>query len=300
MVASEGHPPVDCPHATPMTSPALQATLAPRRRKPRAPSARWSAPGRCTALAWTAALAGHLLGVTWVLAGARVPQAPPVAPEAIELAWLADGPSDPSSVDRAAPAAAGGGTPLPPRTAPAGPARPAPEDAADDAPTRPAAPTAAPSAAVPAPAQPASETRTGPPGPAAPSDSAQGVDGAPKASGPPSALAAGPPPARSLPPHAATAPVILSIGAVGYLEPPELQYPPAARRAQEEGRALVRVLVDATGHPQRTALERSTGHTRLDDAALATAAATRFRPHTENGVARAFWVVMPFVFELEN
>lgn len=100
--------------------------------------------------------------------------------------------------------------------------------------------------------------------------------------------------------EAATPAPTLSIRAVSYLTPPDLQYPPAARRAQEQGRALVRLLVDAAGLPQRAALERSTGHARLDEAALATATATRFRPHTENGVPRAFWVVMPFVFELEN
>lgn len=102
------------------------------------------------------------------------------------------------------------------------------------------------------------------------------------------------------PPAAAAMPPMLSIRAVSYLVPPELVYPPASRRAQEEGRAWVRLLVDAAGAPQQARIEHSSGHVRLDEAALATATATRFRPHTENGVARAFWVLMPFVFELEN
>ena len=45
---------------------------------------------------------------------------------------------------------------------------------------------------------------------------------------------------------------------------------------------------------------RSSGHARLDEAALATVRATRFRPYIENGVALPFRVVMPLVFELEG
>jgi protein TonB len=92
----------------------------------------------------------------------------------------------------------------------------------------------------------------------------------------------------------------VSIGAVRYLSPPVLDYPIAARRAREEGRVHVRVLVDAEGRPAQTQVVRSSGFQRLDASALATVAATRFRPYTENGVALPFWVVMPLVFELEN
>jgi protein TonB len=96
------------------------------------------------------------------------------------------------------------------------------------------------------------------------------------------------------------APKTVSIGAVAYRTPPVLHFPPASRRAQEEGRVHVRVLVDAEGLPREVELVRSSGYPRLDDSALATVRATRFRPHTENGVALPFRVVMPLVFELEN
>jgi protein TonB len=96
------------------------------------------------------------------------------------------------------------------------------------------------------------------------------------------------------------APKVVQIGAVAYLTPPVLHYPPAARRSGEEGRVHVRVLVDATGHPRDAEIVRSSGHARLDEAALLTVRATRFRPYTENGVALPFRVVMPLVFELES
>ncbi len=95
-------------------------------------------------------------------------------------------------------------------------------------------------------------------------------------------------------------PRVVSIRAVTYRSPPVLHYPAAARRAHEEGRVDVRVLVDATGAPLDIDLLRSSGYPRLDESALATVRATRFHPYTENGVAMPFRVVMPLVFELEN
>ncbi len=92
---------------------------------------------------------------------------------------------------------------------------------------------------------------------------------------------------------------MIAVTSVAYLTPPLLNYPTASQRLQEEGTVQVRVLVDARGTPQQMALARSSGFARLDDAALATVRATRFKPYTENGVALSFWVVMPLIFELE-
>lgn len=111
------------------------------------------------------------------------------------------------------------------------------------------------------------------------------------------AVAAAPAPA---PAPAPPAPKDLSIRAVEYLTLPVLRYPHASRRLLEEGRVEVRVLVDAGGAPRETVVVRSSGHARLDEAALATVRATRFKPYTENGVAMPFWVVMPLIFELES
>lgn len=113
--------------------------------------------------------------------------------------------------------------------------------------------------------------------------------------------AATPAPAESLPAAPPPpAPTTVAISAVEYLVPPVLTYPPASRRLRERGRVEVRLLVDARGMPQQAQLLRSSGHERLDEAALATVRATRFKPYTENGVPQPFRVVMPLVFELEN
>ncbi|MBC6958250.1 MAG: energy transducer TonB [Lautropia sp.] len=138
----------------------------------------------------------------------------------------------------------------------------------------------------PAPAEPAAPAATAPPA-AAPEPAAQ----------PPIAAAPSPPAPVAPPPPA---PKDVSIRAVQYLKLPVLRYPPASRRLLEEGRVDVRVLVDAGGAPRDTVVLRSSGYPRLDEAALATVRATRFKPYTENGVAMPFWVVMPLIFELES
>lgn len=152
-----------------------------------------------------------------------------------------------------------------PATDPAPAPRTEPVARADDGATVPPTPAAAPVATMPTP--------LGPQRPVAP------------------AAAAAPSP---------PAPRTVSITAVRYLHPPVLDYPLAARRAREEGRVHVRVLVDPLGRPAQAAVVRSSGHERLDASALAAAQSTRFHPHAENGVALPFWVVMPLVFELEN
>jgi protein TonB len=118
---------------------------------------------------------------------------------------------------------------------------------------------------------------------------------------PPVFVAPAPAPEPPRPPApAAPEPRAIDIGTVRYLAQPVLVYPPQSKRLGEQGRVQVRVLVDASGLPKETQVVRSSGFARLDEAALATVRATRFKPYTENGIALAFWVVMPLVFELEN
>lgn len=93
-------------------------------------------------------------------------------------------------------------------------------------------------------------------------------------------------------------PKTIAITEVEYLTPPQLNYPTASQRLRESGTVLVRVTVDARGLPTQMVITRSTGFQRLDDAALATVRATRFKPRTENGVAVPFTVNMPLIFDL--
>jgi protein TonB len=112
-----------------------------------------------------------------------------------------------------------------------------------------------------------------------------------------------PSPPQSAPARVAAEPAApprtLSVSDVGYLEPPRVSYPPVSRRQGEEGRVLLRVLVDPQGQPAQVLLAESSGFARLDDAAASATRRSRFRPYTENGTAQTVWVMVPIVFTLE-
>lgn len=87
---------------------------------------------------------------------------------------------------------------------------------------------------------------------------------------------------------------------IAYLVKPDPQYPPLARRAGEEGTALIRVLVNTEGRPEEANVQQSSGFNRLDEAARKAVLAARFRPHQENGQAIRVWAMVPVNFTLEN
>jgi periplasmic protein TonB len=86
------------------------------------------------------------------------------------------------------------------------------------------------------------------------------------------------------------------VSEVAYLRPPAPQYPSESRRLGEEGMVLLRVIIDEGGRADRIEIERSSGHSRLDDAARAAVKSAVFRPYIENGVARAVLATIPIEF----
>ncbi len=167
------------------------------------------------------------------------------------------------------------------------------------------APPAPPVPPVPPPPPPAPPPLKKPPPvalvTAAPSPAPVVFEAPPPPVEPPAPIVAiDPPPAPPAPPAPAPQPKTVAITQVSYLTPPVLSYPATSKRFGESGDAQVRILVDAEGMPRQTQLIKSTGFQRLDDSALATVRATRFKPYTENGVPQPFWVVMPLVFELQR
>ena len=86
------------------------------------------------------------------------------------------------------------------------------------------------------------------------------------------------------------------VSSVEYVRAPEPRYPPASRAAREEGLVLLRVLVDDNGRAQSVEVLRSSGHSRLDEAARTAVRRALFKPHVENGVARAALVTVPIEF----
>jgi protein TonB len=99
-------------------------------------------------------------------------------------------------------------------------------------------------------------------------------------------------------PAAPAAPKTVSASQLGYLVPPNPIYPARARKAGEQGSAVVRVLVDVTGRPAQVSLQTSSGHPELDQSALSAVRAAQFRPYAEGGLAQAVWVLVPINFVL--
>ena len=84
-----------------------------------------------------------------------------------------------------------------------------------------------------------------------------------------------------------------------YLRNPEPDYPALSRRLHEEGRVVLRVLVSAEGLPQQLELRTSSGHLRLDQAALDAVRRWRFAPARRGAESLAAWVLVPLTFSLD-
>ena len=84
-----------------------------------------------------------------------------------------------------------------------------------------------------------------------------------------------------------------------YLNNPRPAYPSMSRRLGEEGRVEVEVQVQPDGLPSKVSLKRSSGYSRLDDAALEAIKRWKFIPAKRFGepVAASVIVPMPFVLE---
>ena len=175
--------------------------------------------------------------------------------------------------------------PLPPPPPP--PPAPAPRKVMPPAPAPllSAAPSPAPAAFVTPPPPPEIVETPAPP--------------APVASPAPPAPAPAPVPAPT-PPAPPPAPRTIPSSAVQYLDPPAPVYPRLSIRLNETGVVLVRVFIGEDGLPRQVQLARSSGHARLDEAAVAGVQKARFRPPTENGQPISGWARIEIPFELEK
>ncbi|MET0231177.1 MAG: energy transducer TonB [Rhodanobacteraceae bacterium] len=88
--------------------------------------------------------------------------------------------------------------------------------------------------------------------------------------------------------------------ALAYATPVTPVYPPASKHALEQGTVVLRVLVDASGAPQRVEIAKSSGHTRLDMAARESVLRARFRPVMRDGAAVPAWGLVPIAFHLDR
>jgi protein TonB len=67
----------------------------------------------------------------------------------------------------------------------------------------------------------------------------------------------------------------------------------------EQGRVVIRVLIDKDGKPQQGNIEQSSGYARLDQAALRAAMDWRYVPGRRDGKAQDMWFSVPIQFTLE-
>jgi protein TonB len=89
---------------------------------------------------------------------------------------------------------------------------------------------------------------------------------------------------------AEVAPVLISA--------PPPPYPALSIRRGEEGQVTCRMHLSETGDVVRVELVESSGHGRLDEAALEALASWRFRPAMRGGVPRSTTVLHPVVFRI--
>lgn len=80
----------------------------------------------------------------------------------------------------------------------------------------------------------------------------------------------------------------------------EPNYPPASRRAGEQGTAVFNVLVDANGHPQDVKVQSSSGFARLDQSAMEAIRRWMFNPAVRGSQKVAAWTSVRVKFQLQT
>jgi protein TonB len=115
-------------------------------------------------------------------------------------------------------------------------------------------------------------------------------------------LVAPPPPPPPEPAPAAAPPLAITapVFAADYLDNPPPSYPMLSRRAGEEGRVVLRVLVSPGGRADDVGIRSSSGYSRLDEAARDTVRRWRFVPAKRGDQPVPAWVLIPISFRLES
>jgi len=87
---------------------------------------------------------------------------------------------------------------------------------------------------------------------------------------------------------------------VAYLNNPAPDYPGISKRAGEEGRVLLKVLVSANGDAENVEIEKGSHFDRLDQAAINAVKRWRFIPAHKGGQTLSAYVLVPVKFSLSN
>lgn len=113
-----------------------------------------------------------------------------------------------------------------------------------------------------------------------------------------SAITLAPRLAVTAPPASSGGDTPMLLSAVEYVRPPVPHYPQASRRQREQGVVILRVLIDPSGQAARIEVHRSSGFSRLDEAAREAVQRAAFKPHVEGGIVQAAFVLIPIEFSL--
>lgn len=87
---------------------------------------------------------------------------------------------------------------------------------------------------------------------------------------------------------------------VSYMINPAPPYPAISRRIGEQGKVLMRVVVNINGEAESVKIENSSGSTRLDDAAMEAVKKWRFVPAKKNKIPFTASVLVPIKFSLDD
>jgi protein TonB len=80
---------------------------------------------------------------------------------------------------------------------------------------------------------------------------------------------------------------------------PKPEYPSSSRRNEEEGTVQLRFLIGTEGQVLESQVEKSSGYTRLDEAARVALSRCQFKPGVLNGKAEQSWASMKYTWRLE-
>ena len=106
-------------------------------------------------------------------------------------------------------------------------------------------------------------------------------------------------PAAPVAAPAPTGPRTITSG-VEYIKEPQPVYPQMSKRMGEQGRVMLRILVNEKGMAEKVLVHSSSGSPRLDEAGRQAALRAQFKPHIEDGRAVAVYVIVPLNFQLAS
>jgi protein TonB len=120
------------------------------------------------------------------------------------------------------------------------------------------------------------------------------VSNKPQAEAPPSPL-----PVVSNAPPAPPAPIARTAAVISASSCEKPDYPSASRRLEEEGTVTLKFLVGMDGKVKESAVEKSSGYKRLDEAARQGLSKCQFKPGTENGHPVEGWANIKYTWKLD-